>query len=143
HRDRRHPSWPGRRAAGSGHSRPASESSISGGMVDDRSGGSGDRPALGEGPLGRCGRARGPPRALMVVDASVVVSRLLPHDVHHEVSRRWLAQHVGDGGVVLAPTLLLAELAGAVARRTQPPRLARRAVAAGLPLPAVRLIALA
>lgn len=76
----------------------------------------------------------------MVVDASVVVSRLVPHDVHHEASRRWLTQHIADGGLLIAPTLLLAEVAGAVARRTGKPRLAQRAVAAVLRLPALRLV---
>ncbi|MGH9258223.1 MAG: type II toxin-antitoxin system VapC family toxin [Vicinamibacterales bacterium] len=76
----------------------------------------------------------------MVVDASVVVSRLLPHDVHHEASRRWLTQHVADGGLLISPTLLLAEVAGAVARRTGKPRLARRAVTAVLSLPTLRLV---
>jgi predicted nucleic acid-binding protein len=76
----------------------------------------------------------------MVVDASVVVSRLVPHDVHHEASRRWLTRHIADGGLLISPTLLLAEVAGAVARRTGKPRLARRAVAAVLRLPALRLV---
>ena len=76
----------------------------------------------------------------MVVDASVVVSRLVPHDVHHEASRRWLTQHIADGGLLIGPTLLLAEVAGAIARRTGTPRLARRAVAAVLRLPGLRLV---
>ena len=74
----------------------------------------------------------------MVVDASVVVSRLVAHDVRHEASRRWLTRHVAGGGLVIAPTLLLPEVAGAVARRTAEPRLARRAVDAVLRLPALR-----
>lgn len=37
----------------------------------------------------------------MVVDASVVVSRLVPHDVHHEASRRWLSRHVAEGGLLV------------------------------------------
>ncbi|MGH7312045.1 MAG: type II toxin-antitoxin system VapC family toxin [Candidatus Rokuibacteriota bacterium] len=76
----------------------------------------------------------------MVVDASVVVSRLVRHDVHHEASRRWLARHVVEGGLVIAPALLLPEVAGAVARRTGEVRLARRAVEAVLRLPALRLV---
>ena len=76
----------------------------------------------------------------MVVDASVVVSRLVLHDVHHAASRRWLTRHVAAGGLVIAPALLLPEVAGAVARRTGDPRLARRAVAAVLRLPALRLV---
>ena len=76
----------------------------------------------------------------MIVDASVVVSRLVPHDVHHEASRRWLQRHVADGGLVIPPALLLPEIAGAVSRRTGQPRLARRAVAAVLRLPSLRLV---
>jgi len=78
----------------------------------------------------------------MVVDASVLVSSFLPHDVHHGTSRGWLARHVDEGGLVLAPTLLSAELAGAVARRSGSSRLGRRAVDAILRLPTLRLIAL-
>lgn len=78
----------------------------------------------------------------MVVDASVVVSGLVPHDIHHEASRGWLARHVGAGGLVIAPALLLAELAGAVARRTGAARLGRRAVEAVLRLPNLQLVAL-
>ena len=66
----------------------------------------------------------------MVVDASVVVSALVSHDAHHEVSRRWLARHVEGGGLVIAPALLLPEVAGAIARRTGEPRLASNAVSA-------------
>lgn len=76
----------------------------------------------------------------MVVDASVVVSRLVPHDVHHEASRRWLARHVTEGGLLIAPALLLPEVAGAIARRTGEPRLASRAVDAVLRLPELRLV---
>jgi predicted nucleic acid-binding protein len=76
----------------------------------------------------------------MVVDASVVVSNLVPHDVHHAASRAWLTRHVSDGGLVVAPALLLPEIAGAVARRTGVPRLARRAVEALLQLHAFRLV---
>ena len=76
----------------------------------------------------------------MVLDASVVVSRLVPPDVHHAASRRWLTQHITDGGLLIAPTLLLAEVARAIARRTGTPRLASRAVAAVLRLPGLRFV---
>jgi predicted nucleic acid-binding protein len=76
----------------------------------------------------------------MVVDASVIVSRLVPHDVHHEASRRWLSRHVAEGGLLIAPALLLPEVAGAIARRTGESRLASRAVEAVLRLPQLRLV---
>ena len=78
----------------------------------------------------------------MVVDASVVVSHLVPHDVHHEASRGWLTRHISEGGILIAPALLLPEIAGAVARRTGMPRLARRAVEAVLRLSSLRLVAM-
>ena len=76
----------------------------------------------------------------MVVDASVVVSHLVPHDMHHAASRAWLTRHVSDGRLVIAPALLLPEIAGAIARRTGVPRLAERAVEAVLRLPGLRLV---
>ena len=76
----------------------------------------------------------------MVVDASVVVSHLVPHDVHHAASRAWLTRHLSEGGLVIAPALLLPEIAGALARRTGAPRLAQRAVEAVLRSPALRLV---
>lgn len=76
----------------------------------------------------------------MIVDASVVVSHLVPQEAGHEASRRWLARHVAAGGLVIAPVLLLPEVAGAIARRTRSPRLARRAIDALLRLPALRLL---
>jgi predicted nucleic acid-binding protein len=76
----------------------------------------------------------------MVVDASVIVSRLVPHDVHHEASHRWLARHVAGGGLVIAPALLLPEVAAAVSRRTGESRLARRALDAVLRVPGLRLV---
>jgi predicted nucleic acid-binding protein len=76
----------------------------------------------------------------MVVDASVIVSRLVPHDTNHEASRHWLTRHIAAGRLVIVPALLLAEVAGAVARRTGRPRLARRAVDAVLRLPGLRLV---
>ena len=62
----------------------------------------------------------------MIVDATVVVSHLVPQEAGHEASRRWLARRVAAGGLVIAPSLLLAEVAGAIARGTRSPRWARR-----------------
>jgi predicted nucleic acid-binding protein len=74
-----------------------------------------------------------------VVDASVWVSRLVPSDVFSAASRRWLAQQVAEGGQWLAPSLMLAEVVGAVARRTGQPELATRTLKQLLHLPSLRL----
>lgn len=65
---------------------------------------------------------------MTVVDASVWVSRLVPQDVHHAASRDWIEREMTGGRFVVAPALLLAEVAGAIARRTGQPQLASRAV---------------
>ena len=76
----------------------------------------------------------------MVIDASVIVSQLVPHDVHHAASRLWLARHIDAGGMVVAPAVLLAEVAGAIARRTGQTRLARRAARGLLGMSALRVV---
>jgi predicted nucleic acid-binding protein len=75
-----------------------------------------------------------------VVDASVWVGRFLPADVHHQASRAWLGAQVDLGEILVAPALLLPELAGAVARRTGLSELATRVVALIEGLPNVRLV---
>ncbi len=79
---------------------------------------------------------------MTVVDASVWVSRLVPQDVHHAASRRWLEQRAAGGGLIVAPVLLLVEVAGAISRRTGDPQLAHRAVGQILRIPALRLVPL-
>lgn len=76
----------------------------------------------------------------MVVDASVWVSRLVPHDAHHQRSRHWFEQHLLDGGLVIGPMLLLAEVAGAIARRATDPRIGERTIQTILRTPGLRLV---
>ena len=77
---------------------------------------------------------------MRVVDASVWVSLLVPQDMNHAASRRWLHQYTTDGGVLVEPILLMAEVTGAIARRTGRPELGRRALADILAFPALRLV---
>ncbi len=75
----------------------------------------------------------------MVVDASVWVSALVPQDVHHARSRAWLEERLREGVLLVAPIILLAEVAGAIARRTGDPALGERATEMLLSLPNLRL----
>ena len=79
---------------------------------------------------------------MSVVDASVWVSRLVAQDVHHSATRRWFEQHTTAGGLLVAPVLLLAEVAGAIARRTGDAQLGNHAVRTLLRLRRLRLVAL-
>jgi len=95
---------------------------------------------LAEGTQRVGGRAREP--ALTVVDASVWVSALVPGDAHHAVSRAWLEAEDVAERLLVAPALLLPEVAAAISRRTGRPALARRAVRSLSRLSALRLVEL-
>lgn len=77
---------------------------------------------------------------MYVVDASVWVSRFVPLDARHGPSYRWLERAVQRGELVAAPALVLAEVAGAVARRTGRAQVAARAVDLLEQLPNVGLV---
>jgi len=77
-----------------------------------------------------------------VVDASVWVSRFVPPDAHHETSRRWLEGCYVRKELLAAPVLLLAEVAGAISRRTRAPDLGRQAVEGLLEIPNLRLVSI-
>lgn len=80
---------------------------------------------------------------MKVVDASVWVGSLVAEDAHHVASLRWLSQQFADSGVTLvAPSLLLPEVASAVARGTGNPNLARLILDGLLKFPELELIPL-
>lgn len=79
---------------------------------------------------------------MIVVDASVWASVYLAQDAHHIASRRWLRRWTSGGGGVVAPTLLVAAVAGAIARRIGQPRLAHQIVGDLLDDPTVSLVPL-
>ena len=78
--------------------------------------------------------------AAVVVDASVWVSRLLTHEVHHAASHRWLRDALAAGTRLVVPTLLPVEVAAAIARRTGDAAFAQQVVEDLLRLPPLRLI---
>ena len=77
---------------------------------------------------------------MYLVDASVWVSRFIPADVHHDNSYRWLSAQVVQGRPLVAPALLLAEVVGAVARRSGSSPVAAHAVSLMQRLPNARLV---
>lgn len=64
----------------------------------------------------------------VVVDASVLTSWLVASDTNHHVSRLWVEQYRTTGGLLVAPALLLIEVAAAIARPTGQPELAKAAI---------------
>ena len=64
----------------------------------------------------------------VVIDASVVVSWLVSSDTNHEDSRLWLERYKATGGLLVAPALLVIEVASAIARPTRQPEVAKAAL---------------
>ena len=76
----------------------------------------------------------------IVVDASILVARLVAGDVFHQTARNWLEAQRARGTRFLAPALLVVEVAAAISRHTASPDLARRAVTSLKNLPDLRLV---
>jgi predicted nucleic acid-binding protein len=74
------------------------------------------------------------------VDASVWVARLVPQDTFHTSVRLWMNIQLLAGGELLSPSLLLAEVSGAIARRTGDAKLAHLAMERLESLPGLRLV---
>lgn len=79
---------------------------------------------------------------MTVVDANVWVSSFISQDVHHSISLRWLEQCMAREDELVVPTLVLAEVAGAVARRTGVTQLGRQAARQIGCVPKLRVIGL-
>jgi predicted nucleic acid-binding protein len=60
----------------------------------------------------------------VVTDASVWVAFFVAADANHTASRNWLDNHTHDGGMLVAPALLLTEVAAAISRRLGQPQFA-------------------
>ena len=78
--------------------------------------------------------------AMVVVDASVWVARLVPQDPFHPMVSDWMAARRAENTYLISPALLLPEVAGAIARRTNDHDLAQRILEALQRLPGLRLI---
>lgn len=77
---------------------------------------------------------------MIVTDASIWVSHLIAQEIHHTTSRKWLTAVVNRNIIIAAPALLLAEVGGAIARRTGDEKLGHQAVNHILSTPNLRLV---
>lgn len=81
-----------------------------------------------------------PGAAMIVVDASVWVARLVSQDAFHQPVRIWMAARRSENILLISPSILLAEVAGAISRRTGSPELAEQTMVRLQNLPGLRLI---
>jgi len=77
-----------------------------------------------------------------VVDASVWVSRASQRDPAHERTIAWFDRQAREGAVHAAPVIVLAEVAGALARTSRSSELGLRVVTRLVDLPRLRLLAI-
>lgn len=75
----------------------------------------------------------------VVVDASVWVSLTLPQDVNNTLAKNWITRHTQSGGLLIAPDLLVVEVAGALSRITGHPQSGYRAANQLYILPFMRI----
>jgi predicted nucleic acid-binding protein len=64
----------------------------------------------------------------VVIDASVWVGYFVRSDPHHLVTREWMARQLAVGAALMGPGLVLAEVAGAIARLAADPAEGKRAL---------------
>jgi predicted nucleic acid-binding protein len=74
-----------------------------------------------------------------VLDASVWVARLVTQDEFHQAVKEWMAFQRQEDGQFVSPSLLLAEVAGAISRRTNA-SFGRRALHQLNILPGLRIV---
>lgn len=75
----------------------------------------------------------------IVVDASLWVARLVSEDAFYEPVKGWMSARLEQEDQFLAPSLLLAEIGGAISRRTTP-ALALKAIEQLQNLPGLQLV---
>lgn len=76
----------------------------------------------------------------MIVDASVWVSYFLAEDVRHMETVAWMDEMLSSRQPITVPTLVLPEVAGAIARRSSRPDLGLRAAQQIMEYPFVDLV---
>ena len=77
---------------------------------------------------------------MYVVDASVWVSRFVPSDTNYLPSHEWLDQRIELNQDLVSPAILLAEVGGAIARRTGDSIVASQVVDIIVRLPNVKMV---
>jgi len=77
---------------------------------------------------------------LVVVDASVWISNLLPNDSKHIQAANWVNHYLSIGGRLVAPVLLTLETGASVARISHNKHLARNAILYLYRSPLVQLV---
>jgi predicted nucleic acid-binding protein len=79
---------------------------------------------------------------MTVTDASIWVSLFLVDDAFHAECRLWLKGKASQGEPLIAPVIVLAEVAGAVARRTGSSQFGYQAVKRIQQIPTLQLVAI-
>jgi predicted nucleic acid-binding protein len=77
---------------------------------------------------------------MAVVDASVVISAILPGETHHNASKLWFDKLVNSGQHFTAPAVLLSEVAAPLSRAYNQPDLANNIIQILMTAPFSKLV---
>ena len=77
---------------------------------------------------------------MAVVDASVILSSILPGEPQHEASKAWLVALADSGDHFSAPVILLSEIAAPLSRAYAQPDLAKQVAQTLIAAPFARLV---
>jgi len=77
---------------------------------------------------------------MAVVDASVIISAILPGEPHHEASKLWFDTLVKSGWHFTAPAVLLSEVAAPLSRAYDQPDLAKDVIQVLMTAPFSKLV---
>ena len=79
---------------------------------------------------------------MIVVDASVWISILMKNDFFHRQSYAWFEAYSVTKSGIAAPSLLLAEMAGGIARRTDDARMGKASIRYLMALEDVKIVSI-
>jgi len=77
---------------------------------------------------------------MIVIDATVWISRILVEDIFHTISRTWMRAQSAQGHLLVVPSLFFAEVGGVVARRTGSTAMGMETIQRIARVPALRVI---
>jgi predicted nucleic acid-binding protein len=77
---------------------------------------------------------------MAVVDASVILSAILPGEPDHKASKAWLDNLIQSGDQFSAPTILLSEVAAPLGRAYNQPELAKQIIKTLVNAPFINLV---
>ena len=79
---------------------------------------------------------------MIVIDTSVWISFLMPQEIYHRATHKWLRPHLAVQNDIAAPQLVLSELGGSLSRRTNNSNIGDKAISRMIAISNLKLISM-